>query len=464
MTGSWSPTVRRAAPALLGWAAVAATALPAGSPPRVALTAAFVLAGPGAAALSGRPTIARAAGPDRWAAAVLVLALSLALASLTTVGLMLGGVFSARTALVVLAAVSTLLVVLPPRSRSSRSSSSSRSLTSRPRSSRPRSSRPRTSRPRTSRLRTSRPRGSRSGRAVGTTAAVALLVLVAACSGSGGGRSTTSGASGASRAGGGGSGPAAAGAALPEGAPPLPASAAPWHLAFDDRFTGTGLDRSKWTTCYDWNDHGCTNAGNGEDQWYQPGQVRAGGGLLTLTAQRRTAAGTDGRSHPWVSGMVSTGRDSWNAPPRHTFTYGYFSAAIKVPKDPHGFFPAFWLIPAESRGTPPELDIAEFPNTDQYAQMYLHWRAEDGSDQHVGQSAGPADFSAGFHVFAVDWQPDAVTWYVDGTPWFKVSDPARIPDVAMELVVNLAVGYLESPPAGTDSAALQVEWVQVWQH
>ncbi|MFB8167286.1 glycoside hydrolase family 16 protein [Kitasatospora purpeofusca] len=464
MTRSWSPTARRATAALLGWAAVAATALPAGSPPRVAVTAAFVLAGPGAAALLGRPTIARAAGPDRWAAAVLVLALSLALAVLTAVGLMLGGVFSARTALLVLAAVSTLLAVLPDRPGPVRAWRGARPRPARPRPALPGPDSPHTDRPRSDsgpRAPRARPRAGGPGRVAGTLTAAALLVLVAACSGSGGGRSNTAGASGA---GGGAPGTAATAAALPEGAPPLPSSDAPWHLAFDDRFTAAGLDRSKWTTCYDWNDHGCTNAGNGEDQWYQPGQVKAGGGLLTLTAQRRTAAGTDGRSHPWVSGMVSTGRDSWNAPPRHTFTYGYFAASIKVPADPHGFFPAFWLIPAEERGTPPEVDIAEFPNTDQYAHANLHWRAEDGSDQHVGQNRGPADFSAGFHVFAVDWQPDEVTWYVDGTPWFKVSDPGRIPDVAMELVINLAVGYLETPPSGTDSAALQVEWVQVWQH
>ncbi|MFE2727846.1 family 16 glycosylhydrolase, partial [Kitasatospora sp. NPDC059327] len=293
-------------------------------------------------------------------------------------------------------------------------------------------------------------RPGRARRVAGGAVAAALLVLVAACSGSTG----TSGA-----------GSTTTGSGLPAAAasnrPPAPGS---WRLVFHDEFAGSALDPANWTTCYDWNDGGCTNAGNGEDQWYQPGQVKAGGGRLTLTAQPRTVTGSDGRTYPWVSGMVSTGRDNWNAKPRHTFTYGYFAASLKVPANPHGFFPAFWLIPAATRGTPPEVDIAEFPNTDQYVHMNLHWRGADGSDQHVGQNWGPADFSSDFHVYGVDWEPDTVTWYVDGKAWFQVTDPSRIPTVAMEIVINLAVGYLESPPPGTTSAAVQAQWVQVWQH
>ena len=74
---------------------------------------------------------------------------------------------------------------------------------------------------------------------------------------------------------------------------------------------------------------------------------------MTLTAERRTTPGTDGRSYPWTSGMVSTGRDSWDATPRHTFTYGYFAAAVKFPAQT-GMFGAFWLMrPWLSSVTPP---------------------------------------------------------------------------------------------------------------
>ncbi|WP_406207214.1 glycoside hydrolase family 16 protein [Kitasatospora sp. NBC_01560] len=489
-------TVPRLLLALLGWAALASTALPAANPLRVALVGALVLAGPGTAALLGRPTVARTAdGTDRLASASLAVAISTACATLVAVAFFLARDFSVAGAVAVLAGVTTLLAVLPllpllplrVRRAPAASGSSAGSPPGSPPGSpsgpppgpprgpspgrplRPspgpvsgegpseavppaprRSPAPRAEqshRPRQS------PRAHRVHRGAAAAGGAALLTLLAACSGSTG--ST------------GGSGPTAAGsdAAQPKsGVPAAPAAGGSWRLVFQDEFSGTTLDGKDWTTCYDWNNAGCTNAGNGERQWYQPGQAKVADNRLTLTAQRRTVTGSDGRTYPWVSGMISTGRDNWNAPPRHAFTYGYFAASLKVPANPAGFFPAFWLIPAATRGTPPEVDIAEFPNTDQYVHMNLHWRGADGSDQHIGQNWGPAAFSAGYHVFAVDWEPSAVTWYIDGREWFRFTDPSRIPNVAMEVVINLAVGYLELPPDTTDSATTDVQWVQVWQH
>ncbi|MFF2042093.1 family 16 glycosylhydrolase [Kitasatospora sp. NPDC058170] len=464
-----SRTVPRLLLALLGWVALAATALPPGNPLRVALAAGFLLAGPGTAALLARPTIARTAGgPDRIAAASLAVAISAALAALVAVALLAYGAFTAGRAIAILAVLTTLLAVLPHRPRPGRRHGAGPGRSGpgqrgkrqpgpeQPGPEQPGHEQPGQEQPGPGQAGRSRWHPDRLRRGAGGTAAAALLVLAAACSGSteGSGPRTAVVQPGSESA-----------AARPGGAvPDQPAAAGTWHLAFQDDFTGSTLDRSAWTTCYDWNDNGCTNAGNHEEQWYQPGQVQVGGDQLTLTAQRKAVTGSDGKAYPWVSGMISTGRDNWNAKPRHTFTYGYFAASLKVPANPDGFFPAFWLIPADTRGTPPEVDVAEFPNTSQYVHMNLHWRGADGTDQHVGDNWGPADFSSDYHVFAVDWEPDAVTWYIDGRQWFQVTDPSRIPAVAMEVVINLAVGYLQSPPDGTDSAALGVRWVQVWQH
>ncbi|MFE2728889.1 hypothetical protein, partial [Kitasatospora sp. NPDC059327] len=114
-------TAVRLAPALLGWAALASTALPAGDPLRVVLTGGFLLLGPGAAALLARPTVARTAGgPDRLAAVPLAVAVSTALAALTAVALLAYDAFSVGRALAVLAAVTTVLALLPHRVRSDR--------------------------------------------------------------------------------------------------------------------------------------------------------------------------------------------------------------------------------------------------------------------------------------------------------------------------------------------------------
>jgi beta-glucanase (GH16 family) len=235
-----------------------------------------------------------------------------------------------------------------------------------------------------------------------------------------------------------------------------------WRLVFHDEFEDSELDTGRWATCYDWNQDGCTNAGNDEQQWYLPGQVSVSGGRLTLTAERRTTRGSDGRTYPWVSGMISTGRDHWNARPRRTFTYGYFEAAIRIPSQ-DGMFPAFWMMP-ETRYTPPELDIMEFLDTTRHVSMYTHWRDREGAKRKQKGTYGPADFPGEYHVFALLWEADELTWYVDGVERFKVTDPDRIPHIPMEILVNLAVGVPDAPARSVGSATMRANWVRVWQH
>ncbi|MGW6416183.1 glycoside hydrolase family 16 protein [Streptomyces sp. NPDC055055] len=252
------------------------------------------------------------------------------------------------------------------------------------------------------------------------------------------------------------------GAATPLPAASEPVPLGPWRLVLDEEFDGTALDTSRWATCYDWNRDGCTNSGNNELQWYLPQQVSVRGGELTLTAQRHDTRGSDGKTYPWRSGMVSTGRDQWYGEPRRTFTYGYVEASVRVPAEA-GMFPAFWMMPA-SRFTPPEIDIMEFLGSTSTVHMYVHWIEPDGERARQRGTFGPADFSGRFHVYGVLWEPYALVWYVDGVERLRVTNPERIPDVPMEVLLNLAVGVPEAPPAAVDEARMQVDWVRVWQH
>ena len=240
---------------------------------------------------------------------------------------------------------------------------------------------------------------------------------------------------------------------------PVPSN---WRLVFRDDFEGSHLDARRWATCYDWNVGGCTNSGNPEQQWYLPGQVSVRNGAATLRAERRSVRGSDGETHPWVSGMISTGRDHWDARPRRTFTYGYFEASIRIPAQ-QGMFPAFWLMPA-SRYSPPELDIMEFfGDSTRRVWMTTHWLNRDGVDMQEGEGYGSVDFPAEYHVFALLWKADSVTWYVDGVKRFHVTEAERIPHVPMEVLINLAVGVPRPPPSSVDSAEMKVDWVRVWQ-
>lgn len=237
--------------------------------------------------------------------------------------------------------------------------------------------------------------------------------------------------------------------------PPAPG---PWHLAFTDK----GFAGSAWVTCYDWNNNGCTNSTNDDKQWYQPQQVSIANGVATLTAKRQSVLGSTGKRYTWVSGMISTGRSSWNARPRYTFTYGYVQAEIELPST-YGTMPAFWLMPTTEH-TPPEVDIVEMLADKSYPAITLHWPGPNHADLFSQARYGPQTFTGSYHTFGVDWERDAITWYIDGVPRYTVTAPTHIPHGPMEILVTLEVGYPHVPRADVNTSQVHVRDVRVWQH
>ncbi len=237
-------------------------------------------------------------------------------------------------------------------------------------------------------------------------------------------------------------------------------------LIFSDDFDGTTLDSSKWSTCYWWGRDGCTINSNGELEWYQPDDVLVGGGTVKLQAEKRTIKGSDGQTHHYTSGMITTSRtgSDQSVPPRFSFLYGYTEIRAKVPKG-QGLWPAFWLATASGKVLP-EVDIMEiigrkFPTMD----MVLHYPAPDGSWRSTSRSWEGPDWSADWHTFGLNWQPDEITWYVDGVERFRYKNAANIPAEPMVLVANLAIGgaWPGNPDQTTPFPSFyQIDYVKVW--
>ncbi|MFD4691320.1 hypothetical protein [Streptomyces sp. NPDC058463] len=104
-------TLIRAAVALSGWVALAATALPGGSPLRWIPVFLFVCVGPGFALLYPQPGMLRPAA--RLEALALAAPFGLSLAVLTATSLFLAEAFSATAFLVSLAAFTTVAAACP---------------------------------------------------------------------------------------------------------------------------------------------------------------------------------------------------------------------------------------------------------------------------------------------------------------------------------------------------------------
>jgi beta-glucanase (GH16 family) len=225
--------------------------------------------------------------------------------------------------------------------------------------------------------------------------------------------------------------------------PPLDKSS--FHLVFHEDFDGESLDHSKWIPQLAW------GKVNGEEQqYYDPSALKVSDGMLTITASKQPAGGK-----PYMSGAIASFE-------HHEIKYGYVEMRAQVPKG-QGLWPSFWMLSTNLKD-PTEIDIAEFKGQNPHAvQTTLHW-GMGANFKHSSTYTGP-DFSAGFHTYGIDWQPDRIVWYVDGIERFRATD--HIPDIPMYIIANLSVGgrYPGPPDATTPTKAeYKIDYIRVYEH
>jgi beta-glucanase (GH16 family) len=223
------------------------------------------------------------------------------------------------------------------------------------------------------------------------------------------------------------SGPIGAPVPTPPPTGPLPPTIdSAWKLTFDDEFSGTGVDWTKWQNGgQNWG-----SGGGGEEQAYLPNECSVSNGLLQIRADNTSAQGK-----PYSSCMLNT---------IGTFqqTYGYFECRAKIPQG-QGFWPAFWLYSSAYNSY--EIDTMENLGNDT-STYYMTYHSPSGQQQSAYHGV---NLAAGYHIYAVKWTPNAITYYLDNNPLFTVTN--NVYNGPMGIFVNFAVGgnWPGSPNAST---------------
>jgi beta-glucanase (GH16 family) len=244
-----------------------------------------------------------------------------------------------------------------------------------------------------------------------------------------------------------------------------------WKLIWSDEFEGkdgSGIDSSKWT-----NDVGGSGWGNHELQYYTDRltNVSQAQGMLVIKALQEHYTGSDKVSREYTSARVTT-RKSLNV------TYGRFESRIKVPYG-QGIWPAFWLLGQniENVGWPScgEIDIMELIGKEP-ANVYatIHGPGYSGT-KGISVSFSLKNnerFTDGFHVFALEWEPEVLRFYCDGT-LYQTLTPSNLPrgtkwvyDRPYFVLLNLAVGGVW--PGNPDTTTtfpqfMYIDYVRVFQ-
>jgi len=251
-----------------------------------------------------------------------------------------------------------------------------------------------------------------------------------------------------------------------------------WKLKFNDDFNGSSLDLTKWIMCNPsfGNGNPCT-PWNNEQQLFNTATTNNPNVTVTNGQLHLTATKTGGQIY---SGMVSTGPDKFNYknPGYQSFqyTYGIYEGRVKFPKG-NGFWPSMWQLPDQDKygGWPDsgEYDVVEIAgNKPNYAYWTAHWGGSGGECGHPcgGGEGSIADASAGFHTYALDWEPDSLTWYVDGVQKAKVTDKGGIQTHPFYIIANFSVGGdwgpLQGAPDGSTPfpTSMDIDYLRVWQH
>ena len=128
-----------------------------------------------------------------------------------------------------------------------------------------------------------------------------------------------------------------------------------WSLVWEDDFSGTTLDQTKWThDLGTGSQYGLWGWGNGELQFYQAGNTEVSNGTLKIVAKEEPGGLVDswGNTMYYSSSKIKTEN-------KFEVKYGKIEARIKTVNG-EGFWPAFWMLP--SGGSWPcdgEIDIME---------------------------------------------------------------------------------------------------------
>jgi Glycosyl hydrolases family 16 len=266
----------------------------------------------------------------------------------------------------------------------------------------------------------------------------------------------------------------AAAAATPRGMS-APAGYHSSQLIFTDRFQGTRLDTTKWSTFIGaqgqrWNNHGMlpypysgpNTPITDVASMFGPSQVSVNNGLV-LTAARNTNQYSS--LYPWISGVVTT-EGKFSLP-----TNGwYVQVKAEMPDQSQGMWPGIWFLPGVADTAFNEFDGYEggWLGSDPNQIMHSDYFADQGQQQEAYDVG--ANVTSGYHVYGFRFAPGkSVTAYFDGRQVWQVtaSNVTTIAAEPYEIILQLQVAAAQatshtSTAASTPTASMKVAEIQAY--
>lgn len=229
-------------------------------------------------------------------------------------------------------------------------------------------------------------------------------------------------------------------------------------LVWEEQFNAKELDLNNWNVELG---DGCPNCGwgNNERQLYTNENQKLKNGFLVITAKKEDEKYTSSR-------ITTKGKKE--------FQYGYFEARAKLPVGA-GIWPAFWMLGAniDKVGWPKcgEIDILEYVGKEPHTVFTsLHTQDSHGNTINTKKTVIET-IEQGFHLYAIDWNPDKIDFYVDNQLVYRFQPDNKTEAVwpynqPFYFLVNMAIGGNFGGPAVDDSIFPQefkIDYIRVYQ-
>jgi beta-glucanase (GH16 family) len=240
-----------------------------------------------------------------------------------------------------------------------------------------------------------------------------------------------------------------------------------WTATFDDEFSGTALDQSKWS-------YRLGSAPTRTRSTNVARMVKITGGTMRLSvaldpAYPNASAAT---SHYLNAQVASEGT--------FQFTYGVASARIRFSPQvgQHGSFwlqsPTYASFPGDPARSGAEVDAVEY-----FGQGYrkgglasfLYYRDRSRSDVKIGGLQPRAasllprgdTFANSYHVYTVRWTPSGYTFYIDGRVLYTSTQAVSRTGEYLILSLLTSDWELAHLDRGSLPTTMSVDWAKVWQ-
>ena len=195
--------------------------------------------------------------------------------------------------------------------------------------------------------------------------------------------------------------------------------------------------------------------------YYPSKSLSIGNGIMNYYIHSQSINGTERHIIDAPVPKLSGASGSWGGQ-----TYGRYIVRMKV-DSMSGYHLSFLLWPDDNNWpTEGSIDWPEAEFDQNITDAFLQWRDSTTCNlSSCEQDYYPSNtaMSSGWHTYEIDWTESAVSFFIDRHLVGRSTDPAKIPDTAMHLVLQVGTSFYEGIPSDAEAGNVQLDWVTVYR-